>query len=123
MKIFIALILLVLMDSAGNLLVAKGMKQGGEISTIKPRELLKIVRNLAKNPNIRLGFLFQACTFFLLLTLLSWANLSLVVPLASSSYIISLLGAQFLLKEKVTRARWIGTLLVGAGVTLVSLSS
>ncbi|MBO3458697.1 hypothetical protein G7B40_020850 [Aetokthonos hydrillicola Thurmond2011] len=123
MKILIALVLFVIMDSTSNLLVAKGMKQGGEISTIQPRELLRIVRRLANNRNIRLGFMFQACTFFLLLTLLSWANLSLVVPLASSGYVINILGAQFLLKEEVTRARWFGTLLVGVGVTLVSLSS
>lgn len=122
MKIWIALVLFVLMDSTSNLLVATGMKQVGEISTIEPRKLLGIARKLAKSPSIRLGFLFQACTFFLLLTMLSWANLSLIVPLASCGYVLNLLGAQFFLKEKVTIQRWLGTLLVGVGVTLVSLS-
>ena len=122
MKISIAIILLVLMDSTSNLLIAKGMKQVGEISTTQPQKLLRIVRKLAKSPSIWLGFLFQACTFFLLLTLLSWANLSLVIPLASSGYVVNMLGARFLLKEKVAKERWLGTLLIGAGVALVSLN-
>ncbi len=122
MKIWIALALFVLMDSTSNLLIATGMKQVGEISTLQPRKLLQIARSLVKSPSIRLSFFFQACTFFLLLTMLSWADLSLVVPLASCGYLLNLLGAQFFLKEKVTLQRWLGTLLVGVGVTLVWLS-
>lgn len=122
MKIWIALALFVLMDSSSNLLIANGMKQTGEISTLEPQKLLRVVRRLVKNPSIRYGFLFQACTFFLLLTMLSWAELSFVVPLASCGYVLNLLGAQFLLNEKVSIQRWLGTLLVGVGVALVSLS-
>ncbi len=123
MKILSAVVLLVLVDSAGTLLIAQGMKQVGEISTLQPRKLLKIARRLVKNHLLWLGFLFQASTFFLFLTVLSWANLSLVVPLCSLGYVVNILGAQFFLKEKVTRERWIGTLFICAGVALVSLNS
>jgi len=114
---------LVLVDSLGTLLIARGMKQVGEISTLQPRKLLGIARRLVKNHLLWIGFLFQASTFFLFLTLLSWANLSLVIPMASLGYVVNILGAQFFLKEKVTKERWLGTLLICAGVALVSFNS
>lgn len=123
MKIWIAIIVLVLVDSIGTLLIARGMKQVGEISTLQPRKLLEIARRLVKNHLLWIGFLFQASTFFLFLTLLSWANLSLVIPMASLGYVVNILGAQFFLKEKVTKERWLGTLLICAGVALVSFNS
>jgi len=123
MKIWIAILVLVLVDSTGTLLVAQGMKQVGEISTLQPRKLLRIASGIVNNPIMWIGFVFQASTFFLFLTLLSWANLSLVIPLVSVGYIINILGAQFLLKEKVTKERWIGTLFICAGIALVSLHS
>jgi len=123
MKIWIAIIVLVLVDSLGTLLIARGMKQVGEISTLQPRKLLGIARRLVKNHLLWIGFLFQASTFFLFLTLLSWANLSLVIPMASLGYVVNILGAQFFLKEKVTKERWLGTLLICAGVALVSFNS
>ncbi len=115
--------LLLLVDSTSDLLLAQGMKQVGKISTLQPRKLLRIAHKLIHNPIIWLSFLFQTGTFFLFLTLLSWANLSLVIPLASLGSVVNVLGAQFLLKEQVTQDRWIGTLLIGVGVALVSLNS
>ncbi|MBV9386958.1 MAG: hypothetical protein JOZ78_11085 [Chroococcidiopsidaceae cyanobacterium CP_BM_ER_R8_30] len=123
MRIWIAIIVLVLIDSIGTLLIAQGMKQVGEISSLQPRRLLRVVRRIVTNHLLWTGFIFQASTFFLFLTLLSWANLSLVIPMAASGYVVNVLGAQFLLKEKVTKERWIGTLLICIGVALVSLNS
>ncbi len=123
MKIWIGIIVLVLVDSTGTLLIAQGMKQVGEISSLQPRRLLRMGRRIVTNHLLWLGFVFQTSTFFLFLTLLSWANLSLVIPMAASGYVINILGAQFLLKERVTKERWIGTLLICVGVALVSLNS
>ena len=51
--------------------------------------------------------------------MLSWAEVSFVVPATAANYIAGTLGAKFLLKERVSKARWAGMLLVAAGVTLV----
>lgn len=123
MRIWIAIIVLVLIDSIGTLLIAQGMKQVGEISSLQPRRLWRMIRRIVTNRLLWVGFIFQASTFFLFLTLLSWANLSLVIPMAASGYVVNVLGAQFLLKERVTKDRWIGTLLICIGVALVSLNS
>jgi drug/metabolite transporter (DMT)-like permease len=66
-----------------------------------------------------LGTALGALAFFSLLALLSWAKVSFVVPATATNYIAGALGAKFLLKERVSKARWAGMLLVTAGVALV----
>lgn len=123
-RIWLAVILMVLVDSSGALCISKGMKQVGEISTLQPRKLWGIVlHRILPNHMLWLGFLLQASTFFLFLTLLSWANLSVVVPMAAIGYLVSILGAKLFLKENITKERWIGTLFICVGVILVSLHS
>ncbi|MFW6359121.1 MAG: EamA family transporter [Chroococcales cyanobacterium] len=110
-----------LVDSWGALFYSKGMKEVEEISTLNPRELLKIAKHAFQNAHLLIGIALEACNFFLFLMLLSWADLSLIIPLGSLSYLVSILGAKFWLKEDVTKERWIGTLLIMIGVVLVSI--
>jgi drug/metabolite transporter (DMT)-like permease len=122
MKTAVVIALIVLADSAGDVLITKGMKQVGEISTIKPKELLSIAQRVLRNRNFLSGIFFMAVTFFSFLTVLSWADLSLVFPATSLVYVASGLGAKFILKETVSLQRWAGILLVCLGVALTSLS-
>ena len=66
-----------------------------------------------------LGVSLMAVAFFSLLALLSWANVSLVVPATAASYLVGTLGAQFILGERVDTVRWIGVVIVCIGVALV----
>ena len=66
-----------------------------------------------------LGFGLMAVAFFSLLLLLSWKNVSFVVPVTALSYAVGALGAKFLLGEQVNRVRWVGVVLVCLGVALV----
>jgi uncharacterized membrane protein len=56
-----------------------------------------------------------------LVALLSWADLSFIVPATSLSVVTTTLGAKWFLQERMTRLRWVGTLLVCLGVALLSL--
>jgi transporter family protein len=112
---------IVLADSAGDVLLTRGMKQVGEISTIKLKELLTIARKVLSNKSFLSAIFFLCVTFVSFLTVLSWADLSLVFPATSLVYVVSTLGAKFILKETVTFRRWAGILLVCLGVALVSL--
>jgi transporter family protein len=122
MKTAVMIALIVFADSAGDVLITKGMKEVGEISTIKPKELLSIARRVLSNRNFLSGIFFMAVTFFSFLTVLSWADLSLVFPATSLVYVVSTFGAKFILKEAVSLQRWAGILLVCLGVALASLS-
>jgi transporter family protein len=112
---------IVFADSAHDVLLTKGMKQVGEVSTIKPRELLLYARKVVSNKNFIVGFLFTILYFLSFVAVLSWADLSFVFPATSLVYVTGTFGARFILGEKVGFQRWTGILLVCAGVALTSL--
>jgi uncharacterized membrane protein len=64
----------------------------------------------------------MAASFYSLLILLSWAPISLVIPASAFNYVVGTFGAKYLLKEDVTVKRWVGVLMVCAGVTLVLIT-
>jgi len=119
-KTAILIAVIVLADSAGDVLLTRGMKQVGEISTIRWRELLAIARKVLGNRSFLSAIFFICVTFVSFLTVLSWADLSLVFPATSLIYVVSTLGAKFILGETVTLQRWAGILLVCLGVALTS---
>jgi drug/metabolite transporter (DMT)-like permease len=53
------------------------------------------------------------------MTLLSWADLSFVLPVTAVGYVLSALFGFAFLGETVSAKRWLGTLLIFAGVALV----
>lgn len=57
------------------------------------------------------------------IALLSLADLSYVLPLTATGYIISTILAKFFLSEQVSFSRWIGILLIFAGTLVVSSTS
>lgn len=120
MKTAILIAVIVLADSAGDVLLTRGMKQVGEISTIRWRELLAIARKVVGNRSFLSALFFICVTFVSFLTVLSWADLSLVFPATSLIYVVSTLGAKLILGETVTLQRWAGILLVCLGVALTS---
>ena len=121
MKTVIVIAVIVLADAAGDVLITKGMKQVGEVSTFNLRDLLSMARRVIQNRSFLSGIFFMAVTFFSFLTILSWADLSFVFPATSLVYVVGTLGAKFILRETVTWQRWAGILLVSLGVALTSL--
>ena len=121
MKTFLLLCSLVIGSSLGEILCAKGMKQVGDV-TFRLRALAGSVWRMFRNPYLIAGVCCLATSFFSFISLLSYADLSFVVPLTAVAYITNTLGAHFFLKEQVSRERWLGTLLVAGGVSLISLS-
>ena len=117
----VLIILIVLSTAAGDVLITRGMKQVGEISKLDPRALLQISGRILTNRFFLGGLFLMSISFFSFLGALAVADMSLVVPATSVSFVFATLGARFYLKERINRLRWLGTLLVFAGVVLVSL--
>lgn len=121
MKTWIALLALVLADSIGNVFLTAGMKQIGDFQPLPlktlPRQLLRVMSNF----RIACGIFCLTITFFLFVSLLSWANLSFVYPATSLNYLFSLIGARCFLRERITPARLFGTVLVCIGAAFVSI--
>jgi ceramide glucosyltransferase len=120
MKTFLLLSSLIACSSIGEVFSARGMQQIGHVS-FRPRELFAAILRMFRNPWLVAGVAFLAASFFSFISLLSYADLSFVVPLTAVGYITNTLGAKFFLKEKISKERWAGTLLVTFGVAVVSL--
>jgi len=117
----IALVLVAaLIGGTGHVMLSKGMKSVGDLTEAPSHRLAGMVGRAVSNPWLLLGVALQATFFFMYLTLLSRANVSLVLPLTAVDYIVVALLAQVLLAEAVTPARWAGIGLIVAGVVLVS---
>ena len=53
------------------------------------------------------------------MTLMSWADLSYILPVTAIGYVLSAIAAKFFLAEQISLMRWSGTLLIVAGIVLV----
>src|SRR5258705_8889057 len=115
--------LVVLGGSAGDVFITKGMKKLGEISTLKVGRLLAIFGRAITNRYFLIGVLFMAVSYFSFLGALRLADLSLVLPATSISFVITTIGARLFLNETISPMRWAGILLVGIGVALISIPS
>jgi drug/metabolite transporter (DMT)-like permease len=115
--LFIAII--VVAGQLGDISLSLAMKTVGEIKRFTPLNVLRFLGRAFHVKWLWIGVGLMAVAFFSLLALLSWANVSLVVPATAASYAVGAMGAQFLLGEHVNRERWIGVIIVCIGVALV----
>jgi uncharacterized membrane protein len=102
--------------SIGDSLLSRGMKQVGGISLSHLSDVILAVLN----PSVALGILLLLGFFASYLTALSWADLTYVLPATSLGYVLLTVIAKFYLHEAVTTSRWIGILLISAGVGFVT---
>ena len=113
---YLVLLAIVFSASIGDVLLSVGMKQIGAVSVTRWFSLLFAMRN----PFVILGILFLLIFFGSYLTALSWADLTYVLPATSLGYVVVALLSKFLLHESVSASRWLGILLITAGVGFVA---
>jgi bacterial/archaeal transporter family protein len=114
-------LMIVTSNATGDVLITRGMKEIGDISAVSPLQFLKIVKSVLTNLSFLSGVFCLAVSFFSFMIVLSWADLSFVVPATAVVYVVSILGAKFILKEEISPLRWAGTLLVCVGVAMVCI--
>lgn len=103
----------------GNLCLAWGTKHFPQVLAMNPVVYLRAMLN----PYVAVGIAMLIVVTLLRIALLSLADLSFIVPLTATGYIVSTLLGKFFLHEQITTARWIGILLIFAGTVLVSSTS
>jgi len=72
------------------------------------------------NYKVIIGIFCYALSMVLWLLILSKIPLSLAYPMLGTSYILVVLSSQFILHEDVSIIRWLGTVIISAGVILVA---
>src|SRR5262249_38384123 len=119
MKTLLLLGSLIAGSSIGEILLAKGMRQVGDVS-LRQKELVRALRQMARNPYLFGAITCLAISFFSFIALLSYSDLSFIAPMTSVCYITKTIGAHFFLKERISWERWLGVFSVAFGVALIS---
>ncbi|MGH9643636.1 MAG: EamA family transporter [Terriglobales bacterium] len=103
-------------STLGDSLLARGMKDFGGASLHNlPALLLAIL-----NPFVGVGVLLLLAFFASYMSALSWADLTYVLPATSLSYVLVALIAYIGFHEHISATRWLGIILIAAGVGFVA---
>lgn len=106
----------VLFSSFGDVSLSRGMKSVGQISFSNFHQLFSALLN----PWVVAGIAMLILFFISYLSALSWADLTYVLPASAIGYVVMALLAKFFLHETVSLTRWLGILLITAGVGFVA---
>jgi len=109
------LTLVIISQPLGNLSLTVGMKHRVLQS---PWEYLTAIFS----PYVAVGIALLIVWLLSRMALLSWADLSYVLPLTAIGYIITAAMGRFVLNEQISASRWSGTLLIVAGTALVGMT-
>jgi drug/metabolite transporter (DMT)-like permease len=119
MREAILFFLIVVAGTAGELCVSRAMKSIGEVHDFSPRSILSFVLQSLRLPWMWLGIALMSVGFFSLLAILSFQEVSFVVPVTALSYAAGAFGAKAFLGERISANRWMGIAVVCLGVTIV----
>ena len=111
-KTWVCAVVVVLSNVFGNFFMKRGMP--AQLAT--PLEYITVLFQ----PWVAMGVLLLIVWMASRMALLSWADLSYVLPVTSVGYALVALTGRVLLNEQITAKRWTGILLIMAGVALVS---
>jgi drug/metabolite transporter (DMT)-like permease len=110
----VLVVVVVLTNVVGNVLLSRGMHQVGRIVSTSPADYLRAFAN----PSAVVGIVILVVWMLSDLALLSRADLSFVLPVTASAYVLVAIGGHFFLHDHISWLRWMGILLITGGVIL-----
>ena len=105
-----------LLGAMGDVLLSRGMKDVGAITLANWRQAVTALAN----PWVALGTILLIGFLAGYTSALSWADLTFVLPATSLGYVLVTLLSIVFLHEQVSLTRWLGVLLITAGVGFVA---
>ncbi|HZR16059.1 MAG TPA: EamA family transporter [Verrucomicrobiae bacterium] len=121
-KLLLILLIGLVFESAGVVLLKKGMTQLGPINAGSFSQVVQAVKAGVTRPQILLGVFFEALFFVCLLVLMRQSDISFLWPLTGLSFVFATLAALWFLDEQVSPVRWAGVILIMIGAGLISYS-
>ncbi len=113
MKTAVASGVVVLANVGGNFFLTLGMRRVGNI--VAPLEYIQALFH----PLVAFGVCLLVLWMLSHMALLSWADLSFVLPVTSFGYVLAAVAGRVLLNEQISVARWLGIALIMTGVAIV----
>ncbi|HEX4230162.1 MAG TPA: hypothetical protein VHZ07_15920 [Bryobacteraceae bacterium] len=117
LKNIVFFLLVVCGDTLGNLLLALSMSR---TSNHAATSLLHHILSALGNPRLVGGTGLLTLALLSRLSLYTWADLTYVLPVTASGYVITALLSKFVLHEYISNNRWVGVLLISLGVMIVA---
>jgi uncharacterized membrane protein len=114
LKTWICTMIVVFSNAFGDFFMKRGMP--GDVRLSTPLEYVGILFQ----PWVAVGVLLLILWQMSRMALLSWADLSYVLPTTSVGYVIVAFIGKWLLNEAISPRRWLGIALIMGGVALVS---
>lgn len=115
--VFLVLLLAIFMTTAGEMLTKAGLNRVGEFSF-----RWEVIWRTFTNWMVLLGFALILGAAILWLVVISRVNLSLAYPILALGYVVTVIASWLLLSEPLTWQKLVGSLVICAGVALVSWS-
>ena len=113
---YLVLAAVALFAAIGDVLLARGMRDVGQVSVSNWHSAITAVAN----PWVIVGIVLLMGFFATYLAALSWADLTYVLPATSFSYIVMALLGKHMLGETISMSRWAGIFLITVGVGFVA---
>ena len=117
LKTAICTAIVVFSNAFGDFFMKRGLPDTSHLST--PLEYVTMLFQ----PWVTLGVVLLVVWQLSRMALLSWADLSYVLPVTSVGYVLVALIGWVFLHESISATRWAGIVLIMAGVALVSSGS
>jgi drug/metabolite transporter (DMT)-like permease len=114
-RIFIALV--VISNTVGTVMLGRGMSK---MPKFVPEGLWRYMATFLTDPWILFGILLLIVWMVAQLSMFTWADLSYVMPVTASYYILTALLSRLFLAERISPVRWAGIVVISLGVMLVS---
>jgi drug/metabolite transporter (DMT)-like permease len=111
-RIFVGIV--VVANVAGNTLLSAGLRDIGKMASAG--EYIQAVFT----PEVGAGVALVALAMFSQMALMSWADLSYVLPVTAFAYVLTAVTGKLFLHEAVPLLHWVGVVLITGGVALVS---
>lgn len=108
-------LVVVLSNVLGNFSLAWGLRRIGRLLSLSPWAYVQALLD----PWVAVGVALLIVWLLSHMTLLSWADLSYVLPVTSVGYVLAAVVGRIFLDEQITPARWAGILLIMIGVAMV----
>ena len=116
-KTWICVVVVVFSNAFGDFFMKRGLPDSARLTT--PLDYIAMLFQ----PSVAIGVALLILWQLSRMALLSWADLSYVLPVTSVGYVVVALLGKLLLSEIITTRRWAGIVLIMAGVALVSVGS
>jgi multidrug transporter EmrE-like cation transporter len=105
---------------AGQILLKIGMNRIGMVSLGGFGGLKQLFLAITKSPVVLSGLFLYILSAAFWLVVLSAVDLSFAYPFIGFSYVLVLILSKFILREDVNPLRWVGALVITAGVIILS---